>query len=321
MSIYRNVVWFAKGMSEYTKGGYESASKSFNTSDLEVNLSNKAIMITGANSGIGKITALEVAKRKATVHMVCRSKERGEAAQKEIIDQSNNSNVFLHLVDMAQPRQVYSFAKEFLNSGRPLDILVNNAGCMVNDRETIEGLEVNFVTNTLSTYILTKALMPLIAQAEKPRIFIVSSGGMLTQKLDWKDLNHESMSKFDGTMVYAQNKRQQVVMADYWARNNSKIYFATMHPGWSDTPAVQTSMPSFREKMINKLRTPEQGADTLVWMCCYNNLENIPNGSFFQDRAPVAKHLPLAWTHNSLDDEANLMKKLDELYDQFTKFN
>lgn len=71
---------------------------------------------------------------------------------------------------MAQPRQVYSFAKEFLNSGRPLDILVNNAGCMVNDRETIEGLEVNFVTNTLSTYILTKALMPLIAQAEKPRI-------------------------------------------------------------------------------------------------------------------------------------------------------
>ena len=71
-------------------------------------------------------------------------------------------------------------------------------------------------------------------------------------------------------------------MTDYWARNNPKIFFATMHPGWSDTPAVQTSMPSFREKMINKLRTPEQGADTLVWMCCFESLEKFPNGSFFQ---------------------------------------
>ena len=73
-------------------------------------------------------------------------------------------------------------------------------------------------------------------------------------------------------------------MAEYYARNNPKIYFATMHPGWSDTPAVQTSMPSFREKMINKLRTPEQGADTLVWMCCFENLEKFPNGSFFQGK-------------------------------------
>ena len=71
-------------------------------------------------------------------------------------------------------------------------------------------------------------------------------------------------------------------MAEYLARTNPKIYFATMHPGWSDTPAVQTSMPSFREKMINKLRTPEQGADTLVWMCCVDNIEKFPNGSFFQ---------------------------------------
>lgn len=147
--------------------------------------------------------------------------------------------------------------------------------------------------------------------------FIVSSGGMLTQKLDWQDLSHENMSKFDGTMVYAQNKRQQVVICEYLARINPNVYFATMHPGWSDTPAVQESMPSFREKMINRLRSPEEGADTLVWMCCFNNLEKFPNGSFFQDRVPASKHLPLAWTTNSLEDELNLMKKLDDLYARF----
>ena len=59
---------------------------------------------------------------------------------------------------------------------------------------------------------------------------------MLTHKLDWQDLNHENMKKFDGTMIYAQNKRQQVVMVEHWAKKFSNIYFATMHPGWSDTP-------------------------------------------------------------------------------------
>lgn len=78
-------------MSEYTKTGYDKAEKLFNPKDLEVDLSSRAIMITGANSGIGKSAAIEVAKRGATVYMVCRSKERGEAAQKEIIEKTKNN--------------------------------------------------------------------------------------------------------------------------------------------------------------------------------------------------------------------------------------
>jgi dehydrogenase/reductase SDR family protein 12 len=71
-------------------------------------------------------------------------------------------------------------------------------------------------------------------------------------------------------------------MSENYQRLHPEIYFATMHPGWADTPAVQTSMPSFRQKMINKLRTEEQGADTLVWMCCYNDLEKLERAAFFQ---------------------------------------
>lgn len=72
---------------------------------------------------------------------------------------------------MSQPRQVYKFAKEFLDSKKSLNILVNNAGCMINERETVEGnLEANFATNTLGTHILTKTLLPLIQNSEKPRI-------------------------------------------------------------------------------------------------------------------------------------------------------
>jgi dehydrogenase/reductase SDR family protein 12 len=106
-------------------------------------------------------------------------------------------------------------------------------------------------------------------------------------------------------------------MTDVYARNHSKIFFATMHPGWSDTPAVQTSMPQFREKLLNSLRTPEQGADTLVWMCCYEGLESFENGSFFQDRKPVSKHLPLSWTTSTPTQEADFVKKIDDLYERF----
>jgi dehydrogenase/reductase SDR family member 12 len=116
------------------------------------------------------VTALEVAKRGATVHMVCRSKERGEAAKKEIIDESKNTKVNLHIVDMSQPRQVYKFAREFASNQSSLNILVNNAGCMINERETVEGLEANFATNTLGTHILTKVLLPLISKSVKPRV-------------------------------------------------------------------------------------------------------------------------------------------------------
>ena len=101
---------------------------------------------------------------------MCRSKERGEAAKKEIVEQSKNNNVNLHIVDMSQPRQVYKFAKDFASSQGSLNILVNNAGCMLNERETIEGLESNFATNTLGTHILTKVLIPLLIKSEKPRV-------------------------------------------------------------------------------------------------------------------------------------------------------
>lgn len=88
-----------------------------------------------------------------------------------------------------------------------LDILVNNAGCMVNERtETPDGIEANFATNTLGTYYLTKLLIPVLEKSENSRVVTVSSGGMYNCALDVSDLQSAKLKKFDGTMVYAQNK-------------------------------------------------------------------------------------------------------------------
>lgn len=154
MSIYRNTVWLVKGLREYTCGGFTAAAKGFNQEDLDVDCKGKAYMITGANSGIGKQTALEIAKRGGTIHMVCRNPEYGEEAKKELRKLSDNSEIYLHILDMSKPRDVTKFVKKFNDENERLDVLINNAGCMVNTRElTEDNLEKNFATNTLGTFL------------------------------------------------------------------------------------------------------------------------------------------------------------------------
>lgn len=177
MTFYRNLVWFTKGFREYTKNGYFAAEKTFDPKALDVDVSSRTFMITGANSGIGKDAAVHLAKKGATVHMVCRSETRGEEARKEITDISGNEKVILHILDMSQPRKVWEFVEKFTASSEPLHVLINNAGCMVNTREVDEdGLEKNFSTNTLGTYILTSGLIPVLLKQESPRVVTVSSG-------------------------------------------------------------------------------------------------------------------------------------------------
>lgn len=316
MSFYRNTVWFLKGMQEYTRSGYEAAAKRFNPTDLEVNLSGRSFMITGANSGIGKATAQEIANRGGIVHMVCRNKGRADTAKDEIVEKSKNQDVHVHIVDMSNMRQVWEFAESF-SQNNTLHVLINNAGCMINQRElTDEGLEKNFATNTLGTYILTTALLPLLKKATDPRVVTVSSGGMLTQKLDVENLQFEK-GAFDGTMAYAQNKRQQVILTERLAAQHKEVHFSSMHPGWADTPAVQTSMPSFHSKMQSRLRSEAMGADTVVWLSVSAAAPKQKSGLFFQDRTPVSTHLPLAASRSSPQDEEKLVSVLEELAQKF----
>lgn len=327
MSVYRNTVWVTKGLMEYTTGGYISASKNFKATDLDIDCSLKHFLITGSNSGIGKQTALEVAKRGGIVHLVCRNPDFAEQAKNEIVEKSKNGNVHTHILDLSKPRDVHKFAENFASefSSSGLHVLVNNAGCMVNKKTlTEESLEKNFATNTLGTYILTEKLIPLLRKTSdnvRPRVITVSSGGMLTNKLDVKDLQFENMNPFDGTSAYAQNKRQQVIMTEEWARKYNDIQFTSMHPGWADTPAVRTSMPGFYERMKDKLRTVEQGADTIVWLAMTENEAAVNpenSGEFYQDRRVVGKHLPLAWSRASQSDKDKLMSELEKLSNQFS---
>ena len=147
---------------------------------------------------------------------------------------------------------------------------------------------------------MTSGMMNLLKKSEEPRVVTVSSGGMLVQQLNVDDLQFEKMSPFDGTMAYAQNKRQQVVMTEHMAREHTEVHFSVMHPGWADTPAVRNSMPGqdiivtevsqcyqiannsdFYEKMKDKLRNVDQGADTVVWLAVAKDPVTKPSGLFW----------------------------------------
>ena len=300
-------------MKEYTNSGFVAASKNFTESDLDVECNGRSYMITGSNSGIGKQTALEIVKRGGTVHMVCRKPNTGEEAKQEMVETSGNNNIHLHILDLSKPTDVLKFAEKFSEENSKLDVLVNNAGCMVNTRETNkEGLDMNFATNTLGTYLLTTGLLPLLEKSDQPRVVTVSSGGMLVQKLDVEDLQFEKLAKYDGTMAYAQNKRQQVELTESLAGKHPGIHWSVMHPGWADTPAVRSAMPDFHAKMKDKLRSVEQGADTIVWLAVSPAALQFESGQFWQDRVPVSAHLPLARTRAGQAERDRLMASLEE---------
>ncbi|PWA25343.1 hypothetical protein CCH79_00005255 [Gambusia affinis] len=312
MSIYRNAIWFLNGIQQYTRKGYVAASKDFETKDLEVSAVGRSFLITGANSGIGKATAMAIAKKGGTVHMVCRNKDKAEEAKSEIVSESGNA-VYVHVVDISQTRKVWEFAEAFKKEQPSLNVLINNAGCMIHKRElNTEGLEMNFATNTMGVYILTQSLIPLLQKSWDPRVITVSSGGMLVQNLRVDDLQSEK-GHFDGVMVYAQNKRQQVVLTEHWAKDNPVIHFSVMHPGWVDTPAVSTAMPQFHRMMGDRLRSVDQGADTVVWLALSRAAARKRSGQFFQDRKSVPMHLPLAWTQSSAEEIQSFITQLETL--------
>ncbi|XP_037537604.1 dehydrogenase/reductase SDR family member 12 [Nematolebias whitei] len=313
MSLYRNTLWFLNGIHQYTRQGFETASKTFEPKDLDVSVVGRSFMITGANSGIGKATAIAIAKKGGTVHMMCRDKNKAEEAKSDIISVSGNTEVYVHVVDMSQTYQVWEFAEAFKKQYPSLNVLINNAGCMVHKRElNADGLEMNFATNTMGVYILTQTLIPLLEKSRDPRVITVSSGGMLVQKLRADDLQSEK-GYFDGVTVYAQNKRQQVVLTEHWAKTYPVVHFSVMHPGWVDTPAISTSMPQFHQMMGDRLRTAEQGADTVVWLALSRVAARTRSGQFFQDREPVPAHLPLAWTHSSAEEIQSFIAQLETL--------
>lgn len=268
MKWLTNLTWFAYGSKAFTKQGYERAAARFDNSFLGRDHKGKLVIVTGANSGLGFAASSALARAGCSLLMVCRSRDKGEAAVSRVRLESGNEDVHLGICDVSNLGSIKSFSDGFLASGRPLHALVNNAGVLLAQRgQSEDGHHLSFATNTLGGLALSARLLPALRQAPGSRVVFVSSGGMYTERLElsgWEDAS----GPYDGTRAYAFDKRRQVAQSEELARRwgPQGVLVASMHPGWADTEGVRTSLPGFSKSMASKLRTAEQGADTIVWL-------------------------------------------------------
>jgi dehydrogenase/reductase SDR family protein 12 len=267
--------------------------------------------------------ATQLAKRQGTVYLCCRNEQRGKDAVSKVKEVSKNDDVHLVVCDVSSLQDVRRFVQDWKQSKRPLNVLVHNAGVLIhhddtsNKQKSVDGHEINFATNTLGVYALTQGLEPVLRQSGTPafnsRVIIVSSGGAYTSGLEVDDLEGDSLAK-DGSAYYARDKRRQIALAEYfdkrWRDGGDNVTAVSMHPGWADTEGVRTSIPSFHKTFRDKLRTVEQGADTVVFLSVVPKLEG---GAFYLDRRVQKKHLPLSFTGYSKEQVARLVEKLDAL--------
>jgi len=192
--------------------------------------------------------------------------ERGAQACAAIVERTQNSDVQVSVCDLSNLESVRQFAGRFRDQASRLDVLVNNAGVMTKERAVSpHRIELTLATNVVGPFLLTNLLIPLLEESAPARIINVSSGGMHTQKLSVDDLQSER-GQFDGPKACARTKRAEVILTEIWAKRlaGTGVVVHSMHPGWSDTPSLRSSLPRFYKVTRPLLRTPAQGADTIV---------------------------------------------------------
>jgi NAD(P)-dependent dehydrogenase (short-subunit alcohol dehydrogenase family) len=201
--------------SSFDRTGFRIHSLGFLPSDLDVDLSGRRCLVTGANSGIGYQSALALADLGAEVVLLCRSPERGEDAAERIRSQTGNPRVTVEPVDLSDLASVRAAAARL--TSEPIDVLVHNAGVLPDERvETAAGLELAFATHVVGPFLLTKLCRSRLERSADGRIVWVSSGGMYTRRLNVADPGWEQR-RYDGVLAYAETKRAQVVLSELWA--------------------------------------------------------------------------------------------------------
>lgn len=264
--------------------------------DRAVSMNGKTVLVTGATSGIGLAAATRLAQQGATVRIVGRNEAKAAAAVSTIRQAAGQgSDADFDVVDMADFDAVRGFASRFTAAHETLDVLVHNAGALTADcRQAPNGGEATLAAHVLGPFLLTNLLLPTLRAAPGPATVItVSSGGMYSERLELADLEMTA-SDYKGATAYARAKRAQVVLNHEWAARvpADEVVFHAMHPGWVDTPGVESGLPTFYRVMKPLLRSPDEGADTIVWLAGHPPLGS---GDFWLDRRRRSEHR-VPWT-------------------------
>jgi NAD(P)-dependent dehydrogenase (short-subunit alcohol dehydrogenase family) len=254
-------------------------------------MQGKICLVTGATSGIGKQTALGLARMSATVVMVARDGERGEAVRDEIREQSRNQQVDLLLADLSSQQSVRQLAEQFRQQYTNLHVLINNAGLFsLQRRTTVDGLELMFAVNYLAPFLLTNLLLDVLKASAPSRIINVSSDAHEEGFLNMDDLQSEKSYRF--MRPYGQSKLALLLFTYELARRleGTGVTVNALHPGFVSTNIGQTGLRGIARSAARAVTSlmgisPEEGAKTSIYLASSPDVAGI-SGKYFVKSVP-----------------------------------
>ena len=309
----------------FSRVGFQVRRKVFGWgSPSDGSLVGRTALVTGSTSGLGREAAGELAALGARVVLVGRNEAKLATVRDELADEVGEDRCSMVVADMGSLRSVRAAVGQVLAAEERLDIVVDNAGAIYPERIVgPDGIEATLAIMAVAPFVLISGLLPLLERTGDARVISVTSGGMYTQAIDVDDLQWAT-EDFSGPRAYARVKRVQVALVREWARRlrvagrggglgagRGGLRINAMHPGWADTPGVETSLPGFHRVMRPLLRTPEQGADTIVWLAAAA-APAASSGELWHDRR-VRPTNRVPWTRESAADRTRLWAACEQL--------
>ncbi|HQZ33172.1 MAG TPA: SDR family NAD(P)-dependent oxidoreductase [Ilumatobacteraceae bacterium] len=276
----------------FTRLGYDTRSRLANWKPLgDYDATGRVILVTGATSGLGLVTAEQLAAAGATVVLLGRDAAKTNRVRDEIATRTGSELISTVVADMGDLVAVRRVAEELNGTLDRLDVLIHNAGALSATRQVSpQGTELTVASQVVGPFLLTFLLLPLLVRSAPARVLTMSSGGMYASPLRVEEL--QMGDDYKGSEQYARAKRAQVTLNEMWAHQHPArdVVFHAMHPGWADTPGVRDSLPTFRKIVGPLLRSPLQGADTMVWLALDDGAPLATTGMFWLDRHERSIH-------------------------------
>jgi NAD(P)-dependent dehydrogenase (short-subunit alcohol dehydrogenase family) len=284
--------------------------------DSKTRMDGKIVMITGANSGIGKETARVLAERGATIIMISRNKERGEVALKELKEKTGSDKIELILADLTEPDMIRDAVDKFKEKYDHLDVLINNAGLTLNEREiTSVGYEKTFASNHLGHFLLTQLLLDTLKQSKPSRIVNVSSAVHTTANLKFNDINQKK--HYRGYLAYANSKLANLLFTYELARRleGTGVTVNALHPGFVRTNFGKGGRNWLLKALFAFARifaiSVEKGAKTSIYLASSPDVESI-TGKYFIKCKPVSS----SNASNDLEAQKRLWELSEHVFKQ-----
>ncbi|KAK1171601.1 retinol dehydrogenase 13-like [Acipenser oxyrinchus oxyrinchus] len=271
------------------------------TCPSKAKITGKTVVITGANTGIGKETARELARRGGRIIMCCRDMVKCENAAKEIRGETLSHNVYARHLDLASIKSIREFANKINEEEERVDILINNAGVMRCPHwQTEDGFEMQFGVNHLGHFLLTNLLLDKMKHSAPSRIINVSSLAHVVGEIDFNDLNWEK-KKYNTKVAYCQSKLANVLFTKELARQlqGPGVTVNALHPGVVKTELGRhTGMhqSQFSSTVLGPLfyllvKSPNQGAQPSIFLAVAEEVAGVSGKYFdgFKEKEPAAQ--------------------------------